>query len=284
MNKLAVFMVFVAFVLTTLNCNACYEVPPIKKGTGVIESNRDFVHRERGLLQYINDRTVLVEIHCAKLDPGTLHPVSKYKRVGWGTGVILASMSGFSYIQTAWHVVDEARLMMHKGEPYDCSKVRFYRYTMDNKIRDVYKDSYKIVHHSVSLDVALIKVYRNYGVSTTIARRPLLGQEVRIMGFPGLRGMKGSNLSVERGVVGSVNLRSERKKVSKPIRIAAAIYYGNSGGGVWSITGELVGTVNYMIGWGVFGVFITQQNCAYGLGSDVLRIFYSQKGMNILLY
>lgn len=284
MNRTILHLAVVLGVFVLISCNSCVETSSLKPRYNVINSGGVSVEEEEQILfKHIIDRTVLIKIQCASIDGQTMHYSGKFNDVGWGSGVIMASTPMYSLIQTAWHVVGSAKLVVKDGIPYDCRKLVIYRYNRYNKVRDVYRSEYSVVAVNKNIDSVVIKVYKDYGVSTMLANRPILGQAIRVVGFPYLRNTKGVSLSIGRGIVGSVGVRIGGKGIHVVFRISSSVYYGNSGGGVWSLDGKLVGIVDFMSGWNIFGIFIPQQNCSYGIGSNVLRTFYENEKLDVLL-
>ena len=201
---------------------------------------------------------------------------------GWGTGTILYSSKEFSLIQTANHVA-VVKDALNGNLKRVCSGFYIERRNQDDKIIHVFKGNTKIVAKDPLSDLAVIKVFYNFNVSSRIAQDTYLGQSIRIIGFPSLRGIKAKRLSYEKGYVAT--RLGDAGWLKHQTRFGTAAYFGNSGGAVWNQQGEIVGTVTNLVGFStLLGDYIPQQNCVYGPGARALQNFYnSYKDLKFLL-
>jgi S1-C subfamily serine protease len=168
-------------------------------------------------------RTVLVEVDCQddSLDTG-------------GTAVLY----GGDLAVTAAHVVDEV-------DPLTCVV------TLSN---DWGRHVAVVVKKDTQLDLAILSSLTLSNAAVGISQATL-GMDVWSVGYPSqLRqgepwGQQA--LTVTRGVVASLLVEPNMHRVTSPV------FYGNSGGGVWSATGGLVGIAVQIRFWR--GQFIESQ-------------------------
>ena len=87
------------------------------------------------------------------------------------------------------------------------------------------------------VDLALLARPDLVQLGAVCVRDPVLGEPVYSVGYPKLLGSGVQELTVTDGIVSSVT-----PDVTGEVRTTAPVYFGNSGGGVWSATdGCLVG-------------------------------------------
>jgi S1-C subfamily serine protease len=205
--------------------------------------------REMGfeLLSYIKDRTVHVTKDCGPKEGVTVVLVGTKVNPqtfldGRGTGVILKSGIGGSYIATAYHVVTTDK--QYKAA-FSCKFHIALSGALDKKITAV------IVAHDEKRDLAILKVLPNLGLSTFVEYDSrfgvdTVGETVYVAGYPQIFADNKVYLSVTRGVLATVNVSPNNSAVDSGLfhRIDAQIYFGSSGGGVWNEDGDLVGLVD----------------------------------------
>lgn len=168
-------------------------------------------------------RTMLVEVDCEddSLDTG-------------GTAVVY----GGEFVVTAAHVVDEV-------DPLTC------KVTLSN---DYGQHAAYVIKQDATLDLALMSSPTLSEEAVGVSKATL-GMDVWSVGYPSqLRsGEPGSQqaLTVTRGVVASLLIEPNMHRITSPV------FYGNSGGGVWSATGGLVGIAVQIRFWR--GQFIESQ-------------------------
>jgi len=262
-----------AMVVLLVNCNSCVEVSSGNVRYG-FERYTNFYSSpekaEKALIDHIAKRTVRVIARCMVINTATNTVTIPYKDVGWGTGTIMSSVGDHSIVQTAYHVVMDNDLVSGDLKRV-CDRFAIEQRDTNNIVISTFRGKIEVVASDKESDLAALKVYTNFGVSSAVARVSYLGQSIRIIGYPFLRGVKGVHLSYEKGHISTINMGY---KPSAQIRVGASGYFGNSGGAVWNQQGELVGTVNSMVGFRTLGGFVPQPNCLYGAGVHALRAFY----------
>ena len=174
-------------------------------------------------MTYIAARTVLVQCDC----PGT-------DRDGSGSGVVLLSSAAGSQVATAAHVAEEGcALSVRRGEGEFMPAA--------------------ITARNGDRDLAVLWVEGNYQVGSPLETYPYLGQAVITAGYPMQLLHPGSEeLSITTGVIATKNLAGEKGTY---FRITAPIYFGNSGGGVWTREGTLIGISTSMAALHLPGIY-----------------------------
>lgn len=200
-------------------------------------------HRE--YINSLSNRTLLITMTCKVKKPvisfvdGKL-TFSIEERVvqGHGSGVILKSYSsGVSYALTAKHVAKP-------GE--NCYDYKAYLSSDIDKKSPV-SVSTVLVHKTD--DVALIKLDRDMGISTSLSRSPFVGQHVTLTGFPALDALKEATYSMSV-TSGELATKVFKKGSLRLIRITSPAYFGNSGGAVFDDSSRVVGILVFFIGGG----------------------------------
>lgn len=237
---------------------------------------------ERLLLEYIAKRTVRVISSCKIVNTKTGKVAQKYKESGWGTGAVIISKNNYSLIQTAFHVVDHTDTVKG-GYKKSCDKFVLERRDLSNKITGIY-DKVTIYKKNKTLDIAVLIVPYDLGVSSSFSDKMYIGQKIRLLGYPYLRGVSGKHLSYADGKILTINMGKQPtwKDVTDITRYSTIGYFGNSGGAVWTSEGKIVGIITSMTGFRtMLGSFIPQSGCLYGLGLNGIRNFYKQSGVEI---
>jgi S1-C subfamily serine protease len=176
--------------------------------------------------------TVLVETECidvlqAFLGGKDVKPVKK-----WGTGVIIKSSKNKSFVITAKHVVEGNLLLA-------CGVFRLYE---GNESNSTLLGLAKLVAKDKTMDVALLEIDKNLKVDTKIAEEVFLGERVLAVGFPDIARKKHKHsVSITEGVVATLIFDSEKKPIE--VRFTAPVFSGNSGGGLFNMSREVVGIV-----------------------------------------
>lgn len=172
----------------------------------------------------------------------------------FGSGVILEldKESGDAYVVTNCHVIynDSAKTAVSED-------VTLYLYGQDENYSAEYAIPATVVGASRTYDIALLKVEDSEVLKTSSARAAsfetsddvYVGEAVYAVGNP-----EGFGISATQGIISkesetiSVDLSSSNYvqdvKEYRVIRTDAAINGGNSGGGLFNSSGELVGIVN----------------------------------------
>jgi S1-C subfamily serine protease len=282
MKKIISFLAI--FCAIFVGCNAClFEKNKTKYGLKIYNNPVSEVP-EKGLIEHITKRTVRILTQCKIVSLFLGITIKPYETRGYGTGIILVSTENHSLIQTAQHVIAKQTKNLSGGKKLVCDKIAVERRDKNNKILSVYSDQIEVVASKKAFDLAVIKIFENFGVSTVIADSLYLGQSIRVAGYPALQVVKSANLSYEIGQISTYNI-SKNKIMYDLVRIGAAGYFGNSGSGVWDQKGRLVSMVSALSGFrNIFGEIIPRQNCMWGPGVKALKLFYSShKGLHIVL-
>jgi S1-C subfamily serine protease len=153
-----------------------------------------------------------------------------------GTGVIISSSIKGSRIVTAEHVVREGR----KNLFMDCAreKVEIYLYQRSKPI------VVKVLKENRKADVALMWTRLNLGVSTPLAETISLGSTTHSYGWPVVLAAVGKKFEVySKGVVSTIGIQYRGYDY---ICYTSKIFFGNSGGGLFNNSGELVALTTVM--------------------------------------
>jgi len=276
---------FLLLAFFMISCNSCVEVQEFQYNFERYKSTYVKPEQaEKALVQYITDRTVRVVVVCKIINNQTYEIVKDSYDAGWGTGTIIASSKNYSFIQTANHVAVN-KPEIDKELTRTCDGFAIEQRDVDNKVISMFRGKVEVVAASSSSDIAVLKVYKDYKVTSRLARDTYLGQSIRIVGFPFLRGVIGNHLSYEKGHISTRNMGTKGEWMKHEVRWGSAGFFGNSGGAVWNQQGEIVGTVVSLMAFRtLLGEVIPQQNCLYGPGTIALRAFYkSHKELDFIL-
>ncbi len=224
--------------------------------------------RNRQLTKYIKDRTVLIQVDCTPKKGVAILGTSKPSLYGdgSGTGIIVRSTDEGSFIFTAAHVIEFAKA--REAAHFDCI---FYIQRADAAGSKVGRQIASLVVKSKNRDVAVLKVDINYNVSTALELNTFTGEDIWAAGFPAQHIAPGEKFfSITKGTLATSNLpkRGNPDKYGHYHRVTSQIYYGNSGGGLWSKDGKLIGIVTSM---------------STGLGDMPLEGYYYAKPVKELL-
>ncbi len=181
---------------------------------------------------------------------------------GAGSGVVYRMDEDYSYILTNLHVVYYEGAE-NNGLP---TRVSFCPYGSSVSLVG------EVVGGEARYDLALLRVETNDLLLAQPAVREVelaegydVGEEVLAIGNPGARG-----ISVTRGVISvdseQINLAVDGvTRRHRVMRIDAALYQGNSGGGVFGMDGRLVGIASA-------GSGETEQNINYAIPVGLVRL------------
>ena len=134
---------------------------------------------------------------------------------GWGSGVVVHSEPGNTYVVTAKHVIDDD----------SCT----YQVLLGDATLAVVGIAKNPQH-----DLAVLRVLEDPGLSDVELGSVVLGSEVYITGYPFDRLSGQAEFTVTRGLLAS--------NYGKLVRVTAQVLPGSSGGPVWS-GGRLVALV-----------------------------------------
>lgn len=175
------------------------------------------------LIEVLEDKTVRIEVSCFGFG---------FSSHSYGSGAIVLT-TGHTIIATASHVVDKHGI---------CT------------INVITVDGSKYVASVVSLDTdhdaALVKVAgHSLGSNTPIEIESTRGEAVTCLGWPiSLLNKSGKYLAITRGHITSLDIVPDVRPKHRLHRVSAVVYFGNSGGGCYTDSGALVGTVTAMYG------------------------------------
>lgn len=237
---------------------------------------------EKRLVEYISKRVVRVVVQCQVLDVESGKIVQEYKEAGWGTGAIIVSTDNYTLIQTAAHVI-ELKTTTSGDKVRTCDRFIIEQRDLNNKVIATY-GNVGIVAKDDTRDIGVVRIPYNLGVSSKLADSVYIGQRIRILAYPWLRGIQKAHLSYASGYIATINLgrKNSLRKSPNQMRIDAFGFMGSSGGAVWTSDGKLVGIVTMLTGWRTFGGYIPQHSCLYGPSVEALKNFYREKGIKIV--
>jgi S1-C subfamily serine protease len=286
MSRRALALSLSFMLLTLIGCNACFNIPYGKYGNNSFNGNQfqKSEEAEQRLLEYISHRTVRIAVMC-KITNTAGELIKGYHSKGWGTGAIVSSLREYSYIQTANHVVSQ-EIETSENLIRTCDKFEIERRDITNTITYTYRGKVQIVAKDTVNDIAVLKVFENMKISSTIAKDISLGESIRLLGYPYLRAIEEQHLSYSKGYIATLNMGKKNSilNADNQMRIATFGYLGNSGGAVWNTKGEIVGIVTLITGFPQFsGEIIPQNDCVYGPSYKDLIKLYENNNLNIVL-
>lgn len=232
----------------------------------------DGAANSRDLMEYITVRTVKIYQDCTVRDDAVIVGMTKKKANrfydGYGTGVIIRSTKDKSYVVTAYHVV--------KNEWPKALACKVY-VIPQKSVHDGDKLPTKLIARSKKKDVAYLSVDKDLGLTTKLETAPYLGMPVYAVGYTSLPTIGSQKkMSISEGVLATVGLSSKKGKIH---RVTSQIYFGNSGGGIWSVDGKLVGIAVMLVGLPASGwipyegsYYIKPASELYEVASDNKRI------------
>jgi S1-C subfamily serine protease len=201
-------------------------------------------HHNQKLMSHITARTVQVNVDCTPKKGIVVVGVKNPKRYGDGSGsaIIVQSREGISYLFTAAHVVEMSR--KKEAKHFDC--VITVQRSPDVGTKNN-KHVATIVAANTNHDVAVLSVATDFGVNTELEMNVFTGEDIWAAGYPMLLVAPSADiLSITKGTLATKNI-PVRGSVSRNgywHRVTAQLYFGNSGGGVWSKSGKLVAIVS----------------------------------------
>ena len=203
-------------------------------------------HNKR-LMSHIRHRTVQVNVDCTPKKGVVVVGVKNPKKYGDGSGtaIIMRSAKGKSYLFTAAHVVE----MKEKKEAKHFKCVITVQRGADAGTKKN-KHVAKVVASNTHHDVAVLSVGVDFGVNTELELNPFTGEDVWAAGYPLLLVAPSADLlSITKGTLATKNIpvRGNVSKHGHWHRVTSQLYFGNSGGGVWSKTGKLVAIVSALV-------------------------------------
>lgn len=248
MNRWLLALILTSLALVACDCTpANYYYPAGDRQPATTEQLRDGPRHGRRnanqrLMTHIKDRTVLISVDCTPKKGvvilGTSNP-NNYGD-GWGSGIIVRSTKGRSYIFTASHVIE---FDDKKNAPHFNCVINIQR--EDDAGTDANKIVASLVSKSTGRDVAVLRVPVDFGVNTDLELNPFTGEDVWAAGFPLQKMSRGSKiLSITKGTLATADVPARKKKFGQYHRVTSQVYFGNSGGGVWNKEGKLLSIVS----------------------------------------
>lgn len=251
MRKVLVATLMMMFLVTACNCGSSLTNNSAgqKLGTasGLKDSGMPRKHRRlrnKKLTEYITERTVSIKNDCSPKEGIVIvgSPVSPERRHdGRGTGIIVRSYDDKSYVFTAAHVItiEDADERKH----FTC-KIYIQRDPdaggSENKVEAtlVVKDDHR--------DLAVLEVNADLGLNTELEVDPFTGEDIWAAGYPVQKASPRSVLlSITKGTLATKNVPvyGNARNNGYFHRVTSQVYFGNSGGGVWTKEGKLIGIV-----------------------------------------
>lgn len=241
MKTLGTCIASVILLISACNCTgisftSVKDTPPVSNSDVSREANRQ-------LLSGISARTAHIIHDCEPKEDVIIFGIDNPEtaRDSWGTGIIVRSYKNKSYIFTAAHVVN---LNDSEEEAFKCTifiKLNKNLNATDNR------HVATIVEQSVDRDVAVLAVETNFNINTDLELGTFTGEDVWAAGYPvQLASRSTKRLSITKGTLATLHVPAGSSNTSKYgyyHRITSQVYFGNSGGGVWSKEGKLIGIV-----------------------------------------
>ena len=214
MKSASNFVVVLIAVLMFTGCtngSCTIQPPPIRIGDAdfILDKSNSRELIEKRLIEYTTKRTVRITTHCQVVNTKTGKIIKKYKEHGWGTGTILVSTKRYSLIQTAAHVT---KITEKTSGDLKMTCDKFFlekRDTKNNVIKTYGKVS--VYKKDIKHDIAVLMVPYNLGVSSKLADTSYIGQRIRLLGYPSLRGVSGKHLSYASGHIMTLNMGKQKQ-------------------------------------------------------------------------
>jgi S1-C subfamily serine protease len=135
---------------------------------------------------------------------------------------------------------EDGNLQKRKARKFEALQVTQYSYDGFKRVKSVSYDA-DIVAYSDDFDLAVVKISSDIPnkMSSQVAKKnPVRGEPVKIVGNPGLE-----YGSVVDSNVSSVSRRVETDRKRDAIQLPG-VYFGNSGGAIYNMDGEIVGVAH----------------------------------------
>lgn len=182
--------------------------------------------RRMPFMDFLRARTVLIKVKSTCKDSLGMTDT----QTASGTGVILESRPSGSYVLTARHVVHEPGVCTYV---VDVAQVK-----EDNTVGRFYRSKILIKSDSYA-DLAVIRVPKDFGVSTRFVRRLRVGIRAHSLGFPSV--LMSTSKRYWTYTDGALSTIGISRGGHDYVAYTTKVFFGNSGGGVWTDRGELVG-------------------------------------------
>lgn len=193
-----------------------------------------------------------------------------------GSGVIyqLDKSNGNAYIITNYHVVYSE----DNGSLFPNSTIKVRLYGMDDA---AYEINAALVGGSAKYDIAVLKITGSEILKSSNAMQAVFADSEKVLpldkvvaiGNPKAEGIAASSgiVSVESEYITTIVAGQTNNNSTRVIRIDAGVNGGNSGGGLYNMSGEIVGIVNakYVDPYGESEENI--ENIAYAIPSNIAK-------------
>lgn len=210
------------------------EPPNIELLTYGRENHREF-------MAHITNRTVAVYRDCTTKKNVVVVGVDKPNKAldTRGTGALIETRKGKSYIYTAAHVVESIDKKYKKG--YTC---KLFIYRNDEIGITEKRITARILAINIPRDIAVLVVDKDLGFISASEPNVFTGEHVWTAGYSFQpTAPKITILSIASGEVATVNIPrlDDPNKYGHYHRVTAPAYFGSSGGGTWNSEGKIVG-------------------------------------------
>jgi len=204
---------------------------------------KDTREQNRDHSKFITARTVDVRFACDPKEGVVLVGIANPKKYGdsRGSASIIRSKSNRSYLFVAAHVVELNSKSAKLG--FNCTVYILRDKSIDPTQRRI---PASIIAMDSDRDIAVLSVAEDLGVSTDIELRPFIGEKVWAAGYPKqLMNSKHITLSITEGTLASLSVPSQYnlKKHGYYHRVTSQVYFGSSGGGIWTAEGKMTAIV-----------------------------------------
>ncbi len=247
MKKIPVLVLGLVLVFTACNCSSTTVNVNSREGTSATsKKNRREDNRRRQ--KYFADRSVEVLWYCTskaveKSDEDESEKSAKLKATfkSLGSGTIVRSTKNRSFIFTAAHVVHDPKWFANKNNCF--AKIKRDKWTDPHgqEIRT------KILAMGRLQDFAVLIVDEDLGVQSELETRPFTGEDVWAVGYPGLHLNRNHRaLSITKGTLATLFVPYRGSTSRRYHRVTSQVYFGSSGGSVWTEEDKLVGIVVFL--------------------------------------
>jgi S1-C subfamily serine protease len=220
------------------------------------------------LIDHITNRTVKIPMQCKVVGTSDSLLRKGYEEFGWGTGTIIKSTPGRSYVLTAAHVVQHEN-EVNTEVTVVCDKLEI----IVGYGKNAKHESASLLYLNKAADLVILLVKKDLKYSSHYGKYNKVGQQIHNVSYPVLRGNYGSVLTYSKGYTSIVNIPEENKLMKLPnlMRFSLFGYFGSSGSAVWDDAGKIVGVVNTQGGFRISGEVIPQGDSLYGVGAEVVK-------------
>jgi S1-C subfamily serine protease len=234
------YLIFISFIFFSCQCTYSNPKPKVTWVAPQIEDGSSERVKNKKYSDYVSLRTVEILRDCSprynvifvekETDPNTFGDMR-------GTGVIIRSKDDYSYVATAAHVmeIDDPKLR----PKFVCDI--FIRYISPESNKKVIIKAEPVAVNSPA-DLGILKVEGNLNINTDFELNPFVGENVWAAGYPAeLIEKTHVSISITKGTIATLGIKSDRGSI---LRTTAEVYFGSSGGGLWTSEGRLIGIIS----------------------------------------